>query len=64
MALIHDGDQIRLDLRTRRLDLLIDADELARRRQSWSPPPPRYQTGVLAKYARLVGSAAGGAVCE
>jgi len=64
MALVRDGDQVRLDLRTRTLDLLVDADELARRRQSWSPPPPRYPTGALGKYARLVGSAAGGAVCE
>src|SRR5919199_1551283 len=64
IALVRDGDTIRLDIRTRTLDVLVDADELARRRQSWSPPPPRYTSGVLAKYARLVGSAAGGAVCE
>ncbi|HYS35875.1 MAG TPA: dihydroxy-acid dehydratase, partial [Pseudonocardiaceae bacterium] len=64
LALVHDGDQIRLDLRTRTLDLLVDADELAHRRQSWSPSPPRYPTGALGKYARLVGSAARGAVCE
>jgi dihydroxy-acid dehydratase len=62
--LVRDGDRIRLDLRTRMLDVLVDADELARRRQSWRPPSPRYSTGVLAKDARLVGSAAGGAVCE
>jgi len=64
MALVCDGDQIRLDMRTRTLDLFVDPDELARRRQSWTPPPPRYRTGVLAKYAKLVGSAATGAVCE
>jgi dihydroxy-acid dehydratase len=64
MALVHDGDTIRLDMRTRTLDLLVDADELARRRQAWTPPAPRYNSGVLAKYAKLVGSAANGAVCE
>jgi len=63
LALVRDGDRVRLDMRTRALGLLVDPDELARRRQSWNPPPPRYPTGVLAKYARLVGSAAGGAVC-
>ena len=64
IALVHNGDAIRLDLRARALDLVVDADELARRHQSWSPPPPRYPTGALAKYAKLVGSAAAGAVCE
>jgi dihydroxy-acid dehydratase len=63
MALVRDGDMIRLDMRTRTLDLLVDADELALRRQGWTPPAPRYTSGVLAKYARLVGSAAAGAVC-
>jgi dihydroxy-acid dehydratase len=64
IASVRDGDSIRLDLRTRTLDLLIDPDELARRQQAWTPPPPRYTSGVLAKYAKLVGSAAAGAVCE
>jgi dihydroxy-acid dehydratase len=41
----------------------VDADEVARRREGWTPPPPRYTTGVLAKYAKLVGSAATGAIC-
>jgi dihydroxy-acid dehydratase len=64
LALVADGDRIRLDLRTRTLDLRVDAEELVRRRQSWLPPSPRYPTGALAKYARLVGSASAGAVCE
>ncbi|HEY2172491.1 MAG TPA: dihydroxy-acid dehydratase [Mycobacteriales bacterium] len=63
IALIHEGDPIRLDLPARRLDLLVDDDELARRRSEWSPAPARYPTGVLGKYAKLVGSAAQGAVC-
>ena len=45
------------------LDLLVDDDELADRRVGWEPLPPRYTRGVLAKYAKLVGSAAQGAVC-
>ncbi len=63
IALAADGDRIRVDVPNRRLDLLVDEAELARRRASWVPPAPRYTRGVLAKYARLVGSAAYGAVC-
>ncbi|PRW62648.1 dihydroxy-acid dehydratase [Actinopolyspora mortivallis] len=63
IALVEDGDPIRLDLRERTLDLLVDEEELQRRRSAWSPPEPRYRHGVLGKYARLVGSAAQGAVC-
>ena len=56
-------ERVRLDLANRTLDLLVDDDELARRREGWAPPAPRYTTGVLAKYAKLVGSAATGAIC-
>jgi dihydroxy-acid dehydratase len=63
IAFVRDGDRIRLDLTTRTLDLLVDDDELARRREGWEPLPPRYTTGVLGKYAKLVGSAAQGAIC-
>jgi dihydroxy-acid dehydratase len=63
IALVRDGDRVRLDLTTRTLDLLVDEAELARRRAQWAPLPPRYTTGVLGKYAKLVGSAAGGAIC-
>lgn len=63
IAFVHDGDRIRLDMRSRRLDLLVDEAELERRRAAWKPRPPRYETGVLAKYAKLVGSAAQGAIC-
>jgi dihydroxy-acid dehydratase len=63
IALVRDGDRIRLDLAARTLDLLVDEDELARRRADWTPLPPRYTTGVLGKYAKLVGSAAQGAIC-
>jgi dihydroxy-acid dehydratase len=64
IALVVDGDRIRLDVASGRLDLLVDDDELARRRASLVLPPPRYTRGVLAKYARLVGSASRGAVCD
>ncbi len=64
IALVADGDRIRLDVVARTLDLLVDDAELARRREGWTPLAARYTTGVLGKYARLVGSAAGGAVCD
>jgi dihydroxy-acid dehydratase len=63
IALVRDGDRIRLDLASATLDVLVDADELERRRVLWVPPPPRYRSGVLSKYTKLVGSAAQGAVC-
>jgi dihydroxy-acid dehydratase len=63
IALLRDGDQIRLDVAGATLDVLVDADELASRRAGFTPLPPRYTSGVLAKYVKLVGSAATGAVC-
>ena len=62
IAFVRDGDLIRVDIAARRLDLLVDADELEARRTGWSPLPPRYTRGVLAKYQKLVRSAAQGAV--
>jgi len=62
IALVRDGDLIRVDIAARALDLLVDDAELASRRQGWEPLPPRYTRGVLAKYSRLVSSAAHGAV--
>jgi dihydroxy-acid dehydratase len=64
IALVRKGDRIVIDLAGRRLDLGVSADELERRRASWSPRTPRHERGALAKYARLVGSAATGAVCD
>jgi dihydroxy-acid dehydratase len=63
IAFLRDGDRIRLDVANNTLDVLVDADEFASRREGFTPPPPRYSTGVLAKYVKLVGSAATGAVC-
>jgi dihydroxy-acid dehydratase len=63
IALIADGDRIRLDVQAKRLDLLVDDTELSRRAAGWTPPQPRYRSGVLAKYTKLVGSASLGAIC-
>jgi dihydroxy-acid dehydratase len=62
IALVAEGDRIRLDLDAGTLDLLVDDAELDRRRAGWKPLEPRYTTGVLGKYAKLVGSAAQGAI--
>ncbi len=64
IALVQDGDPVRLDVDTRRVDLGVPADELARRRAALKPFTPRYTSGVLAKYARLVTGADRGAVTE
>ncbi len=62
IALVRDGDLIRVDIAARTLDLLVDPSELEARRENWAPLPPRYTRGVLAKYAKLVKSASHGAV--
>lgn len=63
IAFVRDGDRIRLDVANGKLDLLVDEAEIAERRKGFEPLPPRYKTGVLAKYTKLVQSAAVGAVC-
>ncbi len=62
IAAVRDGDTIVFDIKNRRLDLDLPADEIAARLKTWSPPPPRYTSGVMAKYAKLVSSASEGAV--
>jgi dihydroxy-acid dehydratase len=64
IALVRDGDGVVLDIPGRRLELLVDEAELARRRALWTRPAPNYRTGALAKYAALVSGADRGAVCE
>jgi dihydroxy-acid dehydratase len=59
IALVRDGDTITLDVRARRLDVDANLDE---RRPQWTPPAPRYKSGVMAKYAKLVSSASEGAI--
>ena len=64
IALVKNGDRIRIDVKARTLDLLVDEKELAERRKSFKPLPSRYTYGVLSKYVKLVGSASRGAVCD
>ncbi|MFH6688387.1 dihydroxy-acid dehydratase [Cellulosimicrobium funkei] len=64
IAFVRDGDPIRLDVANKTLDLLVDADTLAARRDGWAPLPPTFTRGVLAKYAKLVQSASRGAILE
>lgn len=64
IGLVEEGDRIRVDVPARRLDVLVDEATLDQRRANWKPHPPRYTSGVLAKYARLVGSAENGAVTD
>ncbi|MEX0592300.1 MAG: dihydroxy-acid dehydratase [Nitriliruptoraceae bacterium] len=61
IALVEEGDTIRIDVPARSIDLLVDDDVLAQRRTTWQPLPPRYTRGVLAKYAKTVRSASEGA---
>lgn len=63
IAFLRDGDRIRLDVANHVLDVLTDPAEFDSRRKDFTPPEPRYKTGVLAKYVKLVSSAAIGAVC-
>jgi dihydroxy-acid dehydratase len=64
IAFVADGDRILLDAREGKIELLVDPAELERRRTSWTPAPARYQSGVLAKYARLATGAERGAITE
>jgi len=64
IGLIREGDRITIDAEKQVLTLHVSEAELAERRRAWQPPAPRYTKGVLAKYAKLVASAARGAVCE
>jgi dihydroxy-acid dehydratase len=63
IALVRDGDLIKVDIASRSLELLVEPEELAARKQNWQSLPPRYTRGVLAKYSKLVHSAAEGAYC-
>jgi dihydroxy-acid dehydratase len=62
IGLVEEGDTVRVDVPARTLEVLVDDETLERRRAAWSPHEVRYPTGALAKYAKLVGSAASGAV--
>jgi dihydroxy-acid dehydratase len=64
IALVREGESITIDAEAHRLELHVPAEELQRRRAVWQPPQPRYTSGVLAKYARLVSSSSVGAVTD
>jgi len=64
IALVQEGDSITVDAHQLLIQLNVDDAELARRRAVWSAPTPRYTTGVLGKYARLVSSSSLGAVTD
>jgi dihydroxy-acid dehydratase len=64
IAFVKNGDRIRIDTKKRTLDLLVDESELVERRKNFKPLTHKYDRGVLAKYSKLVGSAAKGAVCD
>ncbi len=64
IALVQEGDTITIDAHARLLHLHLSDEELAQRRANWQPPKPRYTTGVLAKYAKLVSSSSLGAVTD
>ncbi|RME43731.1 MAG: dihydroxy-acid dehydratase [Chloroflexi bacterium] len=64
IALLEPGDMIRIDIPNRRLEVEVSDEELARRRENWSPPPPKIDYGWLARYAKMATSASKGAVLE
>ena len=64
IALVEDGDRIRIDVDAHSIDLLVDEAELERRKANWKVPEPRYPTGFLAKYAKLAQGAEKGAITE
>ena len=63
IAFVKDGDLVRIDIKARTLDLLVDPAELESRKVGWKPLPHKFTRGVLAKYSKTVGSASKGAVC-
>ncbi|MGO8760775.1 MAG: dihydroxy-acid dehydratase [Desulfobaccales bacterium] len=64
IALVQEGDRIKIDIPAKTLTLLVDDAELARRRQAWQPPEPKIKSGYLSRYSRMVSSGSQGAVCK
>jgi len=64
IAFVNNGDRVIIDIKNRTLDLLVDEKEMTERKKNFKPIPHKYRRGVLAKYSKLVGSAAKGAVCD
>ncbi|MEX0801465.1 MAG: dihydroxy-acid dehydratase [Dehalococcoidia bacterium] len=63
IGLLRDGDVVEIDIENRKIEVKLAADELRRRQDAWKPPAPKYTSGALAKYVKLVSSASDGAVC-
>jgi dihydroxy-acid dehydratase len=64
IALIQEGDRIKIDIPGKTLNLLVDAPELAKRRAAWTAPAPKITHGYAGRYSRVVSSGSKGAVCE
>ena len=64
VGLLQTGDKVTIDSDTQEINMHVDDEELSRRKAAWTAPEPRYKTGILAKYARLVSSSAKGAVTD
>jgi dihydroxy-acid dehydratase len=64
IALVKEGDRIKIDIPAKTLTLMVDDAELAQRRQAWQPPEPKIKHGVLSRYSRVVSSGSQGAVCK
>ena len=64
IAVVEDGDIVRIDTGERCIELEVPAETIARRLERWTAPPPRHVRGVMGKYARLVSSASMGAVTD
>jgi dihydroxy-acid dehydratase len=64
LALVREGDRIRIDIPGKTLSLLVEEAELARRQAAWRPPEPKIKHGYLARYSRMVSSGSTGAVCK
>jgi dihydroxy-acid dehydratase len=64
IALVNEGDRIKIDIPAKTLTLLVDDAELARRRQTWQAPEPKIKQGYLSRYSRMVSSGSQGAVCK
>jgi dihydroxy-acid dehydratase len=64
IALVEEGDSITIDSDKRLIQLNVPDDALARRRQKWKQPAPRYTRGVMAKYMKLVSTASKGAITD
>ena len=64
LCIVRDGDEILIDIPQRKLELLVTEEEIKTRMAAWQPPEPKVKTGYLARYAKLVTSAATGAVFE